>query len=183
MNKENLEKIMNSSSLTMTEKMEKIKEEMKKALVNLSYLELFNKLKESKLDKKSKDIYSGLYEQALEDLLQEKKKFLTKEEFDLIINTFKKETDDTKRFIEETNNSLLSEKQIIEKSHKLTEEDLNYKRLAVAALEGNLSEDQKIVFENEKKKLDLINAKSDLELMSKYEKDIKNYYTISTKKI
>ena len=71
MNKENIEKIMNSSKLTVMEKMEAIKGEIKKLLADYSYLDLFRQLKKSKLSKKSKDLYSELYEQALEDLLEE----------------------------------------------------------------------------------------------------------------
>ena len=54
MDKENLERIMNSNELTMSQKMEAIKEEMKILLRKFSYLEIFNKLKASKVSKKAK---------------------------------------------------------------------------------------------------------------------------------
>ena len=68
MDKENLERIMNSNELTMSQKMEAIKEEMKILLRKFSYLEIFNKLKVSKVSKKAKGLYCALYEQSLEEL-------------------------------------------------------------------------------------------------------------------
>ncbi len=172
MNKEFLEKTMNSTKLTMSEKMETIKEEMKILLRDNSYLDLFNKYKVSKLSKKSKDLYHELYDLALEELLEEKKKDLSFEELTKIQDYFKKETEKTREFISKTEKELLSKKDIDEKSKELSLEDFNYKRLAVAAKEGTLSEEQRVVFENEKKKVDLLDAKSDLEIISKYQDSI-----------
>lgn len=172
MDKENLEKIMNSNKLTMSEKMEAIKEEMKVLLRPCTYLELFEKLKVSKASKKSKDLYFGLYESALEELLEEKKKTLSIEEIDNVLQYFQDETNKTRKFIKETSDSLLSEEEIIEKSKELTEEDLNYKRLAVAVASGEATENQKKVFVNEGKKVDIIVAKESLNELDKYKKSI-----------
>lgn len=182
MDRENLEKIMNSNKLTMSEKMEAIKDEMKILLRKYSYLELFKKLKESKLSKKSKDIYLNLYEKALEELLEEKKKELTLEEADKLLDYLQAETNKTIKFIKETNESLLSEDDVKEKSKEATAADLNYKRLAVAAKEGTLTETEKVLFENEAKKIQLRDAKSDLDLLSEYEADISKHYSAEVKK-
>lgn len=182
MNKENLENIMNSNKLTMIEKMDAIKSEIKSLLKNYSYLELFKQLKKSKLSKKSKDLYSELYEQALEDLLQEKKKTLSLEELDKILDSLQEETNKTIKFIKDTTASLVPEDKIKETSKRLTEDDLNYKRLVVAAKSGNITEDQKTIIENERRKVDLIDAKSNINLLAKYEGDLSKQYSELTKK-
>jgi len=183
MDRENLEKIMNSNKLTMSEKMEAIKEEMKVLLRPCSYLELFEKLKVSKASKKSKDLYFGLYETALEEVLEEKKKTLSIEEIDAVMDHLQNETTKTIKFINDTRDSLLSNEELAEKSKALTEEDLNYKRLAVAVASGEATESQKVVFENEAKKVMIKDAESDLELLSKYEEDISKQYSDKFKKI
>lgn len=183
MDKENLERIMKSDKLTMSEKMDAIKEEMKTLLRVSSYLELFSKLKVSKASKKSKDLYFNLYEQALEELLAEKKKELSFEEIDEIMDHLQNETTRTMKFISDTRDSLLPDDEIIQKSKELTEEDLNYKRLAVAVASGTATDNQKAVFENEAKKVMIKDAESDLELLSKYEEDISKQYSDKFKKI
>lgn len=183
MDKENLERIMRSNKLTMAEKMEAIKEEMKILLRKSSYLDLFSKLKVSKASKKSKDLYLALYEQALEELLEEKKKDLSFEEIDEIMDHLQDETTKAMKFISDTKNSLLSKEELEERSKELTEEDLNYKRLAVAVASGEATANQKAVFENEAKKVMIKDAESDLDLLSKYEKDISKQYSDKFKKI
>lgn len=172
MDKEQLEKIFKSSELTMMEKMEKIKDNIKNILKDYSYLDLFHKLKVTKALKKSKDMYLELYELALEELLEEKKKELTLEEIDEILKSFKIETIQTRKFINMAQKELLSKEDISEKSKKLSEDDYNYKRLVVASKEGNLTDEQRIIIENEKRKVDLIDAKSDLNIIGQYQDSI-----------
>jgi hypothetical protein len=167
-----IEETSTSTKLTMPEKSKKIKLITMNLLKDLSYLDLFNALKDSKVKGNSKQLYGTIYEQALEDLLEEKKKELSMEEIDDLLQHFQDETNKTRKFIRETTNSLLNEEELKEKSMKLTEDDLNYKRLAVAASEGNLTEDQRVVFENEGKKVDIIAKQSNLEVLEKYEEDI-----------
>ena len=167
-----IEEISTSTKLTMPEKSERIKLRTKQMLRDFSYLDLFDNLKDSKVKGNSKQLYGSLYEQALEELLEEKKKSLTMEEIDDVLQHFQDETNKTRKFIKETSDSLLSEEEIKEKSRKLTEDDLNYKRLAVAAKEGNLTEEQKAVFENEGKKVDIIAKQSNLNVLDKYEESI-----------
>lgn len=172
MDKEQLERIFKSSELTMMEKMEKIKDNIKNILKDYSYLDLFHKLKVTKALKKSKDMYLELYELALEELLEEKKKELTLEEIDEILKSFKIETIQTRKFINMAQKELLSKEDISEKSKKLSEDDYNYKRLVVASKEGNLTDEQRIIIENEKRKVDLIDAKSDLNIIGQYQDSI-----------
>ena len=167
-----IEEISTSTKLTMPEKSERIKLRTKQLLRDFSYLDLFDNLKDSKVKGNSKQLYGSLYEQALEELLEEKKKSLTMEEIDDVSQHFQDETNKTRKFIKETSDSLLSEEEIKEKSRKLTEDDLNYKRLAVAAKEGNLTEEQKAVFENEGKKVDIIAKQSNLNVLDKYEESL-----------
>lgn len=167
-----IEEISTSTKLTMPEKSERIKLRTKQMLRDFSYLDLFDNLKDSKVKGNSKQLYGSLYEQALEELLEEKKKSLTMEEIDDVLQHFQDETNKTRKFIKETSDSLLSEEEIKEKSRKLTEDDLNYKRLAVAAKEGNLTEEQKAVFENEGKKVDIIAKQSNLNVLDKYEESL-----------
>lgn len=181
MNKENIEKIMNSSKLTMMEKMEAIKGEIKKLLADYSYLDLFRQLKKSKLSKKSKDLYSELYEQALEDLLEEKKKSLTIKELDEILDTLQDETNKTIKFIKDTNEALLPSSEIKKTAQKLTEEDYNYKRLAVAVDSGKITDDQRKIIENESRKVDLIDANTTIKLLSKYEGELSTQYSTLVK--
>ena len=176
MDKENLERIMNSNELTMSQKMEAIKEEMKILLRKFSYLEIFNKLKASKVSKKAKGLFYALYEQSLEELLEEKKKDLSWEEIDQILDHLQDETNKTTKFIKDTKETLLSDEELESKSARLTEQDLNYKRLAVAAQEGTLTDDEKAVFENEAKKVRIQDAESDLALLSIYEEYISKEY-------
>lgn len=172
MDKEQLERIFKSSELTMMEKMEKIKDNIKNILKDYSYLDLFHKLKVTKALKKSKDMYLELYELALEELLEEKKKELTLEEIDEILKSFKIETIQTRKFINMAQKELLSKEDISEKSKKLSEDDYNYKRLVVASKEGNLTDEQRIIIENERRKVDLIDAKSDLNIIGQYQDSI-----------
>lgn len=164
--------IKSSTKLTMVEKSEKIKERTKEILKDFSYLDLFEALKDSKIRGNSKTLNGILYEEALEELLKEKKKELSMDEIDDVLQHFQDETNKTRKFIKETTDSLLTEEEIKEKSKKLTEDDLNYKRLAVAAKEGSLSGDQKEVFENEGKKLDINQKQESLDVLTKYEEDI-----------
>lgn len=180
MDKDNLEKIMNSNKLTMTEKMETIKEEMKILLRPCSYLEIFNKLKISRLSTKVKDLYLNLYDQALEELLEEKQKELTKEQIDEILGYFKKETDKTRDFIKETKSTLLSPKEVKETSRKIPNDNLV--RIAIAAEEGTLSEDQKKVLNNEGKKGILCDKESDLKVIDECEKKLLKELTDRKKK-
>ena len=122
-----IEEISTSTKLTMPEKSERIKLRTKQMLRDFSYLDLFDNLKDSKVKGNSKQLYGSLYEQALEELLEEKKKSLTMEEIDDVLQHFQDETNKTRKFIKETSDSLLSEEEIKEKSRKLTEDDLNYK--------------------------------------------------------
>ena len=147
--------VLKSVPLIIPKKSEKIKERTKEILKDFSYLDLFEALKDSKIRGNSKTLNGILYEEALEELLKEKKKELSMDEIDDVLQHFQDETNKTRKFIKETTDSLLTEEEIKEKSKKLTEDDLNYKRLAVAAKEGSLSGDQKEVFENEGKKLDI----------------------------
>lgn len=167
-----IEDIRTSTKLTMPEKYERMKIKTKEMLRDFSYLDLFDALKVSKVKGNSKNLYGSLYEQALEELLEEKKKTLSMEEIDDVLQHFQDETNKTRKFIKKTSDSLLSEEEIKEKSQKLTEDDLNYKRLAVAALDGNLTEEQKAVFENEGKKVDIIAKQSNLNVLDKYEESL-----------
>lgn len=167
-----IEDIRTSTKLTMPEKYERMKIKTKEMLRDFSYLDLFDALKVSKVKGNSKNMYGSLYEQALEELLEEKKKTLSMEEIDDVLQHFQDETNKTRKFIKETSDSLLTEEEIKEKSKKLTEDDLNYKRLAVAALDGNLTEEQKAVFENEGKKVDIIAKQSNLNVLDKYEESL-----------
>lgn len=175
--KKDIEEISTSTKLTMPEKSERIKIRTKEMLRDFSYLDLFNSLKDSKVKGNSKQLYGIIYEQALEELLEEKKKTLTIDEINKILVHFADETNKTRNFINDTNDSLLSKEEIIKKSKKLTEDDLNYKRLAVAAQEGNLTEDQRTVFENEGKKVDIIAKQSNLAVLEKYEGEISKELT------
>jgi len=170
--KKSVEEISTSTKLTMPEKSEKIKLTTMNLLKDLSYLDIFDALKDSKVKGNSKELYGIIYEQALEELLEEKKKELSIEEIDNLLQHFQDETNNTRKFIKETKESLLTEDEIKEKSMRLTEDDLNYKRLAVAASEGNLNEDQRAVFENEGKKVDIIAKQNTLDVLEKYEEDI-----------
>lgn len=170
--RKDIDEIRISTKYSMPEKAEKIKERVKELFKDLPYLETFKLLKESKVAGNSRKTYGPIYEEALEDLLQKKKKELSYNELDEVLDHFQDETNRTRSFIKETEKSLRSTEEIQEKSKKLTEEDLNYKRLAVAASEGTLTDDQKIVFENEGNKTLIKKEEEKMKVIEKYQEDI-----------
>ena len=179
MDRENLEKIMNSNKLTMSEKMEAIKEEMKVLLREYSYLDLFKKLKASRLSKKSKDLYLNLYDQALEELLEEKRKGLSLEEADKVLDYLQEETNKTRRFIEETEKALLSPEKVTELSKKVP---ASYKELAKAEADGNLEGPGKSLLDNENLKLKRAEAELYSKMLLGEEGDMSRHYSSEVKK-
>ncbi len=172
--KNKLEQIMNSNK-EMIIKMEDYKNALKDQISNLSYLELFEGLKKIKINSElKKDYNSELLEIAIRELLEEKLKTLKNEDFDEISIYFQNETDKTSKFIKETENTFLSELEIKEKSKKMSEEDFNYKRLAVGYCKKELDEDGNILFSDVKRKARLLNARNYLELLIKYESSIQD---------
>lgn len=168
-----IEEISVSKSIrTASEKSEMIKLKIKKFFKDFSYIEIFKQLKESKINGNSRKTYGSIYELALEELLEEKKKLLSEKEIDGLLDYFQDETNKTRKFIKDTKSTLLTQEEIEEKAKKLTAEDLNYKRLAVAAKEGNLSEDQKTVFKNEGSKVDISKKEASLNVIDDYERDL-----------
>ena len=161
-----------STRYSMPEKADKIREKIEDFFRDFSYMEIFKLLKDSKIEGNSRKTYGSIYEEALENLLNEKKKELSYNEIDELLDHLQNETNRTRKFVTQTKSTLLSKEEIEEKSKLLTEEDLNYKRLAVAASKGNLSNEQKEVFENEGKKVIVKQKEEELKVLSNYEEDL-----------
>ncbi len=176
-----IERIISNNSLSKFEKAERIKLRTKEILRDFSYLDLFNSLKTSKQSQNSKydakrpskevdsDSNRIIYEQAIEELLEEKKKVLSNKELDELLDHFQEETNKTQKFIDTTRKTLLTDEEVSEKSKPLTEDDYNYKRLVVAASERNLTQTEKELLENESKKAALRKADLDKDLFATQE--------------
>ena len=170
--RKDIDEIRVSTKYTMPEKAEKVRERIEDFFKDFSYLETFKLLKESKIAGNSRKTYGPIYEEALENLLEQKKKELSYAEIDQILDHLQDETNRTIKFISQTRSTLLTKEEVEAKSRLLTEEDLNYKRLAVAANDGTLSKDQKAVFENEGKKIVIKEKEAELGVLHNYEEDL-----------
>ena len=182
---EKLDKIKYASGIDMITRMNAEKKVFKFEFKGKSYIELLRIDKELLL-KKQKNHYDEIMLLALEELLHEKVAEMIDNRdnkgLDDISKYFNSEKEKINNFVKETRESLLTEKDIKKMSKNATEEDLNYKRLAVAIIEGNITEEQRLLMQNEYKKNQLIDAKIYTSKLSEYETDLLKYYSLKKKK-
>ena len=182
---EKLDKIKYASGIDMITRMNSEKRVFKFEFKGKSYIELLRIDKELLL-KKQKNHDDEIMLLALEELLHEKVAEMIDNRdnkgLDEISKYFNSEKEKINNFVKETRESLLTEKDIKKMSKNVTEENLNYKRLVVAIIEGNITEEQRLLMVNEYKKNQLTYAKIYTSKLSEYETDLLKYYSLKKKK-
>ena len=93
-----------------------------------------------------------LIEVAIQELLDEKIKEISLSEIDEFSAYLYSENEELKQYNRKLREELLPLEESKKKAQEATKKDLNYKRLIVAATEGNLTDDQRILLENEYRK-------------------------------